>query len=237
MNSEHAFALGPTFSRSQAELPGWGERFLRKNLGSFLSFKRTAYEVWTNFEQNSHIDPTVLLGSQAFVVSQNRSVRLGARSVCRGILRCEPQPSASIEIGEDVYLGDDTLLSAATSIRIGSRTLIAHEVQIFDNNTHPLDPHERFQDWQFILGRVSQKPRIPSDPVVIGEDCWIGVRSIIMKGVTLGRGCVVAAGSVVTKSFPELSLIGGNPAKLIGELRSSYSNDQENSSNEKSFFD
>ena len=51
--------------------------------------------------------------------------------------------------------------------------------------------------------------------VVIGENCWIGGRVFILPGVELGEGGVVAGGSVVTKSFPPLSVIGGNPAKLI----------------------
>jgi acetyltransferase-like isoleucine patch superfamily enzyme len=52
-------------------------------------------------------------------------------------------------------------------------------------------------------------------PIVIEDDVWIGAKAIILKGVTLGKGCVVAAGSVVTKSAPAYSLIGGNPARII----------------------
>lgn len=52
-------------------------------------------------------------------------------------------------------------------------------------------------------------------PIVVEEDCWIGANACLLSGITLKRGCVVAAGSIVTKSFPANSLIAGNPAKLI----------------------
>lgn len=54
-----------------------------------------------------------------------------------------------------------------------------------------------------------------SKPVVIGDDVWIGTGSIILPGVNIGNGSVISAGSVVTKSVPEMCLVGGNPAKVI----------------------
>ena len=54
-----------------------------------------------------------------------------------------------------------------------------------------------------------------SEPIIIGKKCWIGANSVILPGVALGEGCVVGAGSIVTKSFPEYSKIAGNPAREI----------------------
>ncbi len=56
-------------------------------------------------------------------------------------------------------------------------------------------------------------------PVIIGKDCWIGLRSIVLPGVTIGKGAVVGAGSVVTKDVPPYRVVAGNPAKLIGKRR------------------
>lgn len=55
----------------------------------------------------------------------------------------------------------------------------------------------------------------PEEPIVIGDDCWIGTRVIILPGVHLGNKCIVAAGAVVTRSFPDKCIIGGVPAKLL----------------------
>ena len=54
-------------------------------------------------------------------------------------------------------------------------------------------------------------------PVVIGDDCWIGGHTVILPGVTIGQGCTIAAGAVVTKDVPAQAIVGGVPAKLIGE--------------------
>lgn len=62
---------------------------------------------------------------------------------------------------------------------------------------------------------INQQGAKPEEPIVIGDDCWIGTRVIILPGVHLGNHCIVAAGAVVTKSFPDYSIIGGCPAILI----------------------
>ena len=58
--------------------------------------------------------------------------------------------------------------------------------------------------------------RPESSPIIIGSDCCVGVNVVILPGVTLGRGCIVGANSVVTKSFPDYSIIAGVPATVIG---------------------
>lgn len=218
MKIDHAFAGGPVFARKKARPPSWLERLLRAKCGAFVQFRRTAFEVWSNFEACGRIDPSCKLGPAAFCLSEKKRVTLCRDVICRGILRCELFGDGEIVVGEEAYIGDDAIISAAASVRIGARTLIAQGVEIFDNDTHPLDPLERRRDYQFILGKEKEKPPVPSAPVEIGEDCWIGSGAFIAKGVRIGDSSVVAARSVVTRDVPARTLVGGNPAREIRSL-------------------
>lgn len=111
----------------------------------------------------------------------------------------------NIEVGENFYANYDCLLLDICPIIIGDNAMLAPGVHIY-SATHPLDPTERNS------GRELGKP------VKIGNNVWIGGRSVIIPGVTLGDNVVVAAGSVVTKSFPDNVVIGGNPAKILKRI-------------------
>lgn len=78
----------------------------------------------------------------------------------------------------------------------------------FFSATHPLDP---------VVRKGTQGPELGKE-IHIGDDCWIGGNAIILPGVTLGRGVVVGAGSVVTKSVPAFTVVAGNPAKVLRKI-------------------
>jgi len=125
----------------------------------------------------------------------------------------------SIVIGDECYIGDSTRIWASSSIQIGSRVLISHQVNIFDNQTHPLPASKRNDHFRTIFSTGHpENIDLGEQPVVIEDDVWIGCASIILRGVHLGRGVVVAAGSVVTKDVPAWSIVAGNPAKVIREI-------------------
>lgn len=122
-------------------------------------------------------------------------------------------PHAEIEIGEFCGFTSATV-SAAVRVTIGPRSLIGPGTLITDSDHHPVD-----------LGPVPRRFRgfpasDPSDAVSVGEDVFIGARAIILKGVTIGDGSVVGAGSVVTRSIPEGVIAAGNPCRVIREVRS-----------------
>ncbi len=109
-------------------------------------------------------------------------------------------------IGNNTTLNYRNVISVEQKVQIGNNCLIAEEVKIFDNNSHGLDFRNR------LLTKEEAKP------IIISDHVWIGMNSIILKGVTIGKGAVIAAGSVVTKDVPSMALVAGNPAKVIKKI-------------------
>jgi acetyltransferase-like isoleucine patch superfamily enzyme len=125
--------------------------------------------------------------------------------------------SALIVIGNRCYIGKSNLI-ASDSITIGDDVIISWGVTIVDHNSHAaeweyrkrdvFDWHRNTKDWT----GVKQKP------VIIGNKVWIGFNAIILKGVTIGEGAIVGAGSVVTKDVPAFTIVAGNPARVIRKI-------------------
>jgi acetyltransferase-like isoleucine patch superfamily enzyme len=129
-------------------------------------------------------------------------------------------PDAHCTFGQHCFLGSDSRLWVQQKITIGNFVLIAPRVDIFDNDSHPLDAMERREDAidQFERKRPMSYDHVAAAEVIIDDDVWIGTKSTILKGIHLGRGAVVAAGSVVTHDVPPFTLVGGNPAREIRRL-------------------
>lgn len=130
-------------------------------------------------------------------------------------------------IGEHTYIGSSTFISRS-NIEIGSNVTIAWGSWFYDHDSHSLDYVERRQDITDELedirtGRNFIEHKnwdvVKSKPIKICDDAWIGMNCIILKGVTIGAGAVVGAGSVVTKDVPPFTVVGGNPAKVIKTLK------------------
>jgi acetyltransferase-like isoleucine patch superfamily enzyme len=124
-----------------------------------------------------------------------------------------------ISIGKWCYVGVDTRIWSGVSIEIGNRVLISHSVNIFDNLSHPIRASERHEQARQIF--TAGHPRnisLDDRPIKICDDAWIGACAMVMRGVTVGPGGIVAAGAVVTKDVPAYSIVAGNPAVVIREL-------------------
>jgi acetyltransferase-like isoleucine patch superfamily enzyme len=119
-----------------------------------------------------------------------------------GGVRIEVGPLALVRIGNGTFINRNTLIVAEQEVIIGKKCRISWDVVIMDTDQHPLNTPETIRK-----------------PVVIKDKAWIGCRSIILKGVTIGEGAVIAAGSVVTKDVPAFTIYGGAPAKFIGERK------------------
>ncbi len=128
----------------------------------------------------------------------------------------------SITIGEWCYVGEGARIWSASEIIIGDRVLIAHNVNIVDNLTHPLAPGARHKQFRMIA--TSGHPtelELDEKAVHIGSDAWIGANGIILRGVNIGQGAIVGAGAVVTKNVPAYTIVAGNPARLMRALKPS----------------
>ncbi len=112
----------------------------------------------------------------------------------------------NIHVGENFYANFDCVILDVCPVIIGANCALGPGVHIY-TATHPLDAQER------ILGPEYGKP------VTIGDNVWIGGRSVINPGVTIGNDVVIASGSIVIKDVPDSVVVGGNPAKIIKTLR------------------
>ena len=210
VNPDHAFADGSAYARpAKRFFPGfsWGS-------------EQRAAEAWRQFDKCCLIGNGCLLGPEAWCVNSSgdpHRITLADRVVCRGLLRIEKFGRGKITIGSNTYIGDDCLLSSAAEIAIGENVLIAHGVQIFDNDSHPVDPKARLQDYAS-LQTDGCRETIASAPIRIASGAWIGFNAILLKGITVGENSIVAAGSVVTKDVPANTIAAGNPAVLIKSI-------------------
>lgn len=124
---------------------------------------------------------------------------------------------ATLVIGDRTFIGNSTIV-IARRVEIGDDVLIAWGCTIVDHDSHSIRFSERMHDateWQ--AGRKDWTD-VAVVPVTIGNRVWIGLNVIILKGVAIGEGAVVAAGSVVTHDVPPWTIVAGNPARLVREL-------------------
>ncbi|OXG08605.1 hypothetical protein B0A79_00555 [Flavobacterium piscis] len=125
-----------------------------------------------------------------------------------------------VTIGNYNWTSLRTQIVCANRVVIGNYCMFGRDVYISDTNEHPIDPVERLNATiKFWNERtVDRYHLVDNSEVIIGDNVWIGERSIILKGVKIGNNAVVAAGSVVTKDVLENTIVGGNPAKTIKKL-------------------
>jgi acetyltransferase-like isoleucine patch superfamily enzyme len=151
-------------------------------------------------------------------LGDSKRIVIGANSHIRGELMLFGH-GGRISIGEWCYVGDGTRIWSASSITVGNRVLISHSANIFDNLTHPISAAARHEQVRQIFKHGHPREiALDESPVRICDDAWIGAGAMVMRGVTVGQGGIVAAGAVVTKDVPAFSVVAGNPAVLIREL-------------------
>lgn len=178
--------------------------------------------VWARMVLRSYgveFGPGLKLGSAPVIrLDKTGSIRLGRNVIIANELAenpagishrtalCAHKPGAKLVIGDNVGISG-AVLHAWNSIEVGDRVMIGAAALIYDSDFHPLNAEDR--------SRLDDS-KVATAPVVIGPDVWIGARAMVLKGVTIGRGAIVAAGAVVTKDVPAGAIVGGVPAKVVG---------------------
>lgn len=149
---------------------------------------------------------TMKIGSKCRICSRSSDTALG---VNHPVIIRTLTPKARITIGDGVRMSGTTVCAAST-VEIGSRCVIGANVTIVDTDFHSLDPAMR--------SSANDATHAMAKAVSIGNDVFLGVNSIILKGVTVGHGAVIGAGSVVSSDVPPFAIFAGNPARQIGSV-------------------
>jgi len=114
-----------------------------------------------------------------------------------------------IHVGDDVFIGPGAFFAATeTTIRIGNKVMFGPRVTLLGGN------HNSGSVGQYMFD-VKEKRPDDDQPILIEDDTWIGACAIVLKGVTIGRGAIVGAGAVVTRSLPSYAIAVGNPARVV----------------------
>jgi maltose O-acetyltransferase len=154
-------------------------------------------------------------GDKSLITIKKNSIILGELAVFTH--------GGKIEIGEDCYIGEGTRIRSANSIKIGNAVAISDNVTIYDTDAHSLNHALRHKEFVevVILNNVIKDAKeldVKSAPVIIEDHVWIGFNAAILKGVTIGKGAIIGASSVVTKDVEAFTVVAGNPAKVIKKL-------------------
>jgi acetyltransferase-like isoleucine patch superfamily enzyme len=166
------------------------------------------------------------------LLCQNSSIKLGDGVALARSSEISAENNAAINIGSKVSIGPNCIIYAAASqiiigegttffsdclisgaISIGAGCLFSKNVTVL-SSTHQIYGGSTIRENDAQFRKNTQNSL--NEHVHIGDDCWLGINTVILPGVTLGKGTVVGANSVVTKSYPDYSILGGVPAKLIG---------------------
>jgi len=179
------------------------ERRLRRGPG--MTFGRESFVAYRLIQLREGWGPTLHIGERSYV---NAGIVFEAET-------------GSVTIGNSSFVGGATII-CRDSVFIGDNVEIAWGVTIMDHNSHSVTYYsEREKDtlMAYLIPRGGNSAKdwgnVHHAPIVIKDKAWIGFNAIVLKGVTIGEGAVVGAGSVVTKDVPDWTVVGGNPAQVL----------------------
>lgn len=171
---------------------------------SILKYRKVKYDrtlkIYGKIYCVASREGNVIIGKNVKIKSSLKSNPIGGQS--RTILFA--RENASITIGNNTGISNSAIV-AHSSISIGNNVLIGGGTKIYDTDFHSINFKER--------GKKNES--IKTAPIIIRDNVFIGAHTIILKGVTIGEGAVIGAGSVITHNVPAMEVWAGNPAKYI----------------------
>jgi acetyltransferase-like isoleucine patch superfamily enzyme len=197
---------------------------LARSGGSLPAVAPPEVDEYTGAWDHAQLPDGVRVGRDCFLELKDAFGRLrpGSEVVIGDRVRVYTWSRFSADPGGRIEIGDDSVLvgaffMCAERITLGRRVLVSYGVTIADCDFHPLDPELRKLDAIANRpdGSQEERPPIESRPVHIGDDVRIGIRAIVLKGVTVGAGATIHAGAVVTRDVPAGASVAGNPAEPV----------------------
>jgi len=186
---------------------------VRKFIIRFLQYKA---KMQLSRRPGVKIHPTAKLNFRGVRLYAGCSLEVGEGTIVEGSLVSEREDSR-IAIGRNTFIGI-SLLASAERIEVGDDVMISGGCFLLDHNSHSIGWTGRKQDVKDWYHGRKDWANVIIKPIKIGDKSWIGLNVIILKGVEIGEGAVVAAGSVVTKNVLPWTIVGGNPARVIREI-------------------
>jgi acetyltransferase-like isoleucine patch superfamily enzyme len=193
---------------------------LRRRLAHYDTFESATHD-GARWHGIATVGRAVVFYGDASVSNEAERDRLNIGDFCciRGeILVCD---NGAFTMGSHSFVGQGSRIWCRNSVTIGSHVLISHLVDVHDSDSHSFDWQERRDETVRRFEKKVNQPlsaSVACAPVLIEDYAWIGFKSSILKGVTIGRGAIVAAGSVVTSDVPPFTLVAGNPARIVRHL-------------------
>lgn len=185
-------------------------------LNDLITNQRKNYSKHATYEDVTFFNESLIENLQ----NNPKKIVIGSGTLIRGEILIYPYGDG-VCIGMNCYIGKGTVIRAGEKIVIGNNVLIAHNVSIIDSDSHEIDYIQRAESYINMIkfGHPKTQGSVLTNPINIGDNTWISYNVCILKGVTIGKGAIIAAGSVVTKDVPAFALVAGNPARVIKNLQ------------------
>lgn len=161
-----------------------------------------------------------------FTNNTKLSVEIGHECILGNIIIFETN-TGFVKIGDHCWIGGNSTIISRSKVIIGNNVTISWDVTIYDHDGNSLDYMDRREEIVNCYSNYYSNnflkdynwEKVKTSPIIIEDDVWIGFGATILKGVTIGKGSIIAAKSVVTKNVPPMCIVAGNPAKIVRNIK------------------